>query len=408
MAPMQIGLHGAPISPTSGPFVPKLTRTALPPLRIQRFVAEFGYTHTACLQRTHLSTSSAGRGRLPRNRHVKGVESSMNVIVPVGGLGTRLRPQTWSRPKPLVSVAGKPVLGHVLDSLDSLTLDRVVFVTGFLGDQIEDFVRRNYDYDAVFVRQEEPRGQSHAIIKARGQIAGPTIIVFPDMIFDANLEQLETIAYDGAIFVKEVDDPRRFGVVVTEGERVTRLIEKPDDPTSNLAVMGIYYVAEIRELFKAIDVQMKDDVQTKGEFFIADALQMMIDGGADFTTIPASVWEDCGTPSALLNTNKYLLSRSGDSPQVEGSVIIPPVFISPSARIERSVIGPNASIGDNVHVDRALIRDSIVDAGAVIESAMLTRSIIGRDAFVRGEPLRVNVGDSADIDLRSTGDNGRD
>ncbi|HUG17294.1 MAG TPA: sugar phosphate nucleotidyltransferase [Thermomicrobiales bacterium] len=332
----------------------------------------------------------------------------MNVIIPVGGLGTRLRPQTWSRPKPLVSVAGKPVLGHVLDSLTGLTLDRVVFVTGFLGDQIEEYVRSNYQYDAVFVRQEEPRGQSHAIIKARGQIAGPTIVIFPDMIFEADLESLESIDCDGAIFVKEVDDPRRFGVVVLDGDRVTHLIEKPDDPTSNLAVMGIYYVSEVRNLFRAIDAQMADDVKTKGEYFLADALQMMIDDGAHFTTIPATVWEDCGTPSALLNTNRYLLSRSDDTPNVEGSVIIPPVFIADSARIERSVIGPNASIGDNVHVDRALIRDSIVDAGAVIESAMLTRSIIGRDAFVRGEPLRVNVGDSADIDLRSTGDNGRD
>lgn len=332
----------------------------------------------------------------------------MNVIIPVGGLGTRLRPQTWSRPKPLVSVAGKPVLGHVLDSLRALTLDRVVFVTGFLGDQIEDYVRQNFDFDAVFVRQEEPRGQSHAIIKARGQIAGPTIIVFPDMVFEADLARLESIDCDGAIFVKEVDDPRRFGVVVLDDERVTRLIEKPDDPTSNLAVMGIYYVSEVRSLFKAIDQQMRDDVQLKGEYFLADALQMMIDEGARITTIPATVWEDCGTPAALLNTNRYLLSRAGGTPTVDGSVIIPPVYISSSAKIEHSVIGPNASIGDNVHVDSAIVRESIVDSGAVIDSAMLTRSIIGRDAFVRGEPLRVNVGDSSDIDLRSTGDNGRD
>jgi glucose-1-phosphate thymidylyltransferase len=332
----------------------------------------------------------------------------MNVVIPVGGLGTRLRPQTWSRPKPLVSVAGKPVLGHVLDSLAELTLDRVVFVTGFLGDQIQDYVRQNFDFDAVFVKQDEPRGQSHAIIQARGQIAGPTLIIFPDMIFEADLSRIESLGRDGAIFVKEVDDPRRFGVVVQDGDRITRLIEKPDDPVSNLAVMGIYYVAEIRKLFAAIDRQMKDDVQLKGEFFLADALQMLIDDGANFTAIPATVWEDCGTPSALLDTNRYLLSRTNDQPSLDDSVIVPPVFVAPTARVSRSVIGPNASIGDNVQVENAIVRDSIVDDGAVIDSAMLTRSIIGRNAFVRGEPLRVNVGDSSDIDLRSTSENGRD
>ncbi|RIK36157.1 MAG: nucleotidyltransferase, partial [Chloroflexi bacterium] len=187
----------------------------------------------------------------------------MNVIIPVAGLGTRLRPHTWSRPKPLVSVAGKPVLGHVLDALSVLTLDRVVFVTGYLGDQIEEFVRENYRFDMVFVRQGEPRGQSHAIVQARGQIAGPTIVIFPDMLFEADIACLENSAWDGALYVKQVEDPRRFGVVeLDEHKRVTRLVEKPEQPVSDLAVMGIYYIAEIRKLFDAIDEQMQRNIQT--------------------------------------------------------------------------------------------------------------------------------------------------
>lgn len=333
----------------------------------------------------------------------------MNVIIPVGGLGTRLRPQTWSRPKPLVSVAGKPVLGHVLDTLSVLTIDRVVFVTGFLGDQIEDYVRENYDFDAVFVKQDEPLGQSHAIIQARGHVSGPTIVVFPDMIFEADLKALESLEHDGAIFVNEVDDPRRFGIALLEDDHVTRLIEKPDDPVSNLAIMGIYFVKDVRKLFNAIDHQMQQNIQTKGEFFLADALQKMIDDGERFTTVTATVWEDCGTPVALLETNRFLLSRSENgTAQAEGSVLIDPVYVSPSARITGSVVGPNVSIGDEVVVENAIVRDSIVDAGAVIDSAMLTRSIVGRNALVRGEPLRVNVGDSSDIDLRSTRENGGD
>jgi glucose-1-phosphate thymidylyltransferase len=331
----------------------------------------------------------------------------MNVIIPVGGLGTRLRPFTWSRPKPLVSVAGKPLLSHVLDSLNEMTIDRVVFVTGFLGEQIEDFVRSTFDFDAVFVRQDEPLGQSHAIIQARGHITGPTTIVFPDMIFDADLEQLESLPSDGAIFVKEVDDPRRFGVVKLEDHRVTAFIEKPETHVSNLAIMGIYYVKEIRKLFSAIDRQMNNGVQTKGEFFLADALQMMIDEGAEFTTIPASVWEDCGTIKALLDANRFLLSQASAPAQIPGSVINPPVYIAPTAKVSNSVIGPNTSIGDGVTVEDAIVRDSIVDSGATIESTVLVSSIVGRNAVVRGEPMRVNVGDSSDVDLRSMQENGR-
>ncbi len=331
----------------------------------------------------------------------------MNIIIPVGGLGTRLRPQTWSRPKPLVSVAGKPVLGHVLDTLSEIDIDRAVFVTGFLGEQIEDYVRDNYAFDSVFVKQDEPLGQSHAIIQARGQIAGPTLIVFPDMIFEAPLSSLQNLDADAAIFVKEVDDPRRFGIAMLDNGWATQLIEKPQEPESNLAIMGVYYMREIRDLFQAIDRQMTDCIQTKGEFYLADAVQLMIDDGARITTLPASVWEDCGTPDALLDTNRFLLSRSHTTHSTPDSVFVPPVFISETATIGGSVIGPNVSIGDNVVIENAIVRDSIVDAGATIDSAMLTRSIVGRDAIVRGEPLRVNVGDSSDIDLRSNRENGQ-
>jgi glucose-1-phosphate thymidylyltransferase len=171
--------------------------------------------------------------------------------------------------------------------------------------------------------------------------------------------------------------------------------------------MGIYYVKEVRRLFEAIDEQMHGNIQTKGEFFLADALQLMIDKGFDFRALPATEWEDCGTTAALLSTNRYMLSRNLETPDIPGSVIVPPVFIHPTATVSNSLIGPYASLGANVRVENAIVRDSIIDNGAHIDSAMLTTSIVGRDAFVRGEPLRVNVGDSADIDLRSTAENGR-
>lgn len=334
----------------------------------------------------------------------------MNVIIPVAGLGTRLRPQTWSKPKPLVSVAGKPVLGHVLDRLAPLTLDRVVFVTGYRGEQIEEYVRKNYDFEAIFVEQREQLGQSDAVIQARDAVSGPTLIVFPDMLFEADLEQLKVLDADGALFVKEVPNPQRFGVVVLEDGQIKRLIEKPVVPVSNLAIVGLYYLREIQELFTAIDHQVRHDVQQHGEYFLADAIQFMIDHGSDFTTLKVSVWEDCGKPEALLRTNRYLLERQGhEVPAVDGVVIVPPSFIDPSATIRNSVIGPFASIGARVTVTNSIVSDSIVDEAAQLDAVMLTRSIIGRQAYVRGDFMQVNVGDSSDIMLAATataGENG--
>lgn len=324
----------------------------------------------------------------------------MNLIIPVAGLGTRLRPHTWSKPKPLVSVAGKPVLGHVLDRLTPLGLDTVVFVTGYLGDQIQAYVRDHYDFEAIFVEQTEPRGQSDAVIKAAGKVSGPTLIVFPDMIFEADVAQLNRLDADGALFVKEVDDPRRFGVVVRDGDRIARLVEKPRDLVSNLAIVGLYYFREIERLFAAISDQITCDQQQGGEFYLATAIQHLIDAGANLTTCSVSIWEDTGNPEALLATNRYLLSQERTRPrEIDGSVIVPPVFIDPSATIHRSVVGPFASIGAGVSVSHSIVTDAIVDDNAQIETAMLTASIVGRGALVRGEFLRMNVGDNSDIVL---------
>lgn len=332
----------------------------------------------------------------------------MNIIIPVAGLGKRLRPQTWSRPKPLVSVAGQPVLGHVLDRLMTVPVERAVFVTGYLGDQIEQHVRTHYDIDSHFVEQSSPLGQSHAIIQAKGKVSGETLVVFPDMLFEADLSQTIDLSHDGALFVKEVDDPRKFGVVVKDGDRITRLVEKPEEPVSNEAVIGIYYFKDIERLFDAIEYQMSENLQKDGEFYIADAIQYMIDNGSNITTLPVSVWEDCGSPDALLHTNRYLLDRFGVEPgPSDGNVIVPPVVIDPSASISGSVIGPYASIGANVTVDQSIVRDSIVDEGAQIETAMLSASIIGRDALVTGDYLSVNVGDSSDILLAAHARDGR-
>lgn len=322
----------------------------------------------------------------------------MKVIIPTAGLGTRLRPHTYSKPKPLVSVAGKPVLGHILDTLTQLPLEEIVFITGYLGSQIEDYVRSNYDVPAHFIEQTELKGQAHAVYLARDVVSGPTIILYVDTIFEADLQKLTTLQADGAIYVHEVSDPRRFGVTFIENNRITKLVEKPDDDRSKLAMIGLYYVREAQRLMGAIEVMMERKLQTKGEYYLTDALQLMIDDGAHFVAEPVKVWEDCGKPETVLQTNRYLLDngRAHVGP-TSGTIIIPPVYIDDTAQVSNSIIGPYVSIAAGAVVADSIIRDSIINSDATISSATLQNSLVGDNALVQGDFRELNVGDDSEI-----------
>lgn len=327
----------------------------------------------------------------------------MNVIIPLAGFGKRLRPHTYSRPKPLLAVAGKAVLGHVLDQLQGLDIDQMIFIVGYLGEQIEDYVSSHYSFPARYIEQKELLGQAHAIRLARDYVRGEVLVLFVDTIFEADLSRLGEVRSDGVIYCKEVDDPRRFGVVTLNGQGfITRFVEKPAEPESNLAVIGLYYVKDARLLFEAIDELIARDIQTKGEFFLADALQLMVDRGQRFNAWTVDVWEDCGTVAAVLHTNRYLLEH-GHAKNATGrladSVIIPPVHIEDSAVVTNSVVGPYVTVGAGAEVRGSIIRDSIIDAGAIIEDAMLEESLVGREAVVRDRFRRFNVGDSAAVDF---------
>lgn len=324
----------------------------------------------------------------------------MKVILPLAGLGTRLRPHTYSKPKPLVTVAGKTVLGHVLDSLDGLPIDEVIFITGYLGDQIEEYVRAHYRFPARFVEQTELRGQAHAINLASEYIDQPVLIIFVDTIVKADLMGLTKVTSDGVLYVKEVEDPRRFGVAVIEDSRITRLVEKPTTPVSNLAVIGVYYLRNWQLLRQALHDVIAQGIQTGGEYYLADALQLMIERNARFEAWPVEVWEDCGTIEALVQTNRYLLEigQGREPANAHNSVIIPPVDVDPSARIQNSVIGPYVSVAEGVTIDDAIVRDSIVNDGAKISSVALTESVVGSHAVVKGSFRRLNVGDFSQVE----------
>jgi glucose-1-phosphate thymidylyltransferase len=324
----------------------------------------------------------------------------MKVIIPLAGFGTRLRPLTWSRPKPLINVAGKPVLGHILDIFASMDgIEDVVFIVGWLGEQIEEYVRANYRFRSHYVVQEELKGQAHAIHLAREHLTGPCIILFVDTLFEADLSGLGAIDADVVPFVKEVDDPRRFGVVVEEAGRVVRIIEKPEGFEHRKAVVGLYYVREGRELDSAIEYLLAHDIQTKGEYYLADAFQVMIDRGARFVSRPVSVWEDCGTPETVLHTNRYLLEH-GHAREVEATnaVLVPPVHIADGAVIEHAVVGPYATVAAGAVVRNAIVRDAIIDEGARVEDMLIEQSLVGRNTTLRGSFRRLNVGDDAVIE----------
>jgi len=325
----------------------------------------------------------------------------MKVIVPVAGKGTRLRPHTHTKPKSLVRVAGKPILGHLVDRIRSLPMEELILIID-PDESKEASIRQFLDATAPvpvrYVRQTELKGPAHAIFLARQYIDQDVLIIFNDTLFDADLSQIGTHQADGMIWVREVDDPRRFGLVELEGNRIVRLVEKPELPLSNLAMIGMYYLKDGPGLMERIERVMHEGRTVKGEFYLPDPLQLMLDEDYYLEAAPVQGWYDCGTIEALLDTNRVLL-ENGHQRLIDTieSVIIPPVCIEAGAHIRRSVVGPYVSIASEAVVEHSIISDSIINEGAMVHDALLQRSLIGDHAFVKGGYKRLNVGDSSAV-----------
>ena len=323
----------------------------------------------------------------------------MRAIIPVAGVGTRLRPHTYTLPKVLLNVAGKPILGHILDKLLEEGITSATIIVGYMGDLVEEYVRSNYSFDVESVQQPVREGLGHSIYLAEESLGDePLLIVLGDTIFEVDLRPVLASEYS-SLGVREVEDPRRFGVVEMEGEFGSRLIEKPNVPPTNLAIAGLYYIKHPRLLAECLTELVEQDRRTRGEYQLTDALQLMIERGETFTTFLVERWFDCGKLETMLETNRHLLDRRSSGREIAGVIINPPVHIAPTAEISNSVIGPYATVADGAVVRDAIVTDSIVGSGARVERALLRESVVGNEAVVRGTFQRLSVGASSEIDL---------
>jgi glucose-1-phosphate thymidylyltransferase len=331
------------------------------------------------------------------------LSQTLKIAIPMAGYGSRLRPHTWSKPKPLIQLAGKTVLDFVLDQFQTLPDPKnveYIFIVGPQGDQIKAYMDQNHPDKVVhYVLQEHMRGQSDALYQAREYLSGPMIMTFSDTLLEANLGFIDDETADGVALVKPVPDPRRFGVAsLDETGRVTRFIEKPAEMDNNLVMVGFYYFRSSEALIKAIEEQFEKDIQLKDEFFLADALNLMIDHGDYFRVERIETWMDAGTPEALFETNRYLLqngyANSSGCDSDNGVAVISPSFIHPTAEVKSSVIGPNVSIGANCVIENVIIRNAIVDEETHLKDVILSDSLLGRSVNIEGQAACMNVGDN--------------
>ena len=323
----------------------------------------------------------------------------MRAIIPVAGVGSRLRPHTYTLPKVLLNVAGKPIIGHIMDKLIDEKFTEVTIIVGYLGEMVEKYIRNNYSINANFIYQEGREGLGHSIYISHNTFQNDEImIILGDTIFDVDLKAFCNSKYS-VIGVKEVKDPRRFGVANTSGEFITRLVEKPENPESRLALVGLYYIKNSALLKDCLVELLEKEIKTKNEYQLTDALQMMLDKGEKIVPYRVEGWYDCGKSETLLATNRHLLSQKSTHRNIEDVVIIPPVYIAENCRIQKSVIGPYATIADGAKICESIVRNSIVGDDAKVYCSLLEDSLIGNNSVVSGSYKRVNAGDSSEIEF---------
>lgn len=329
----------------------------------------------------------------------------MKAIIPVAGAGTRLRPHTYTQPKALMPIAGKAILSFIVDPLAEAGIQEFVFVIGYLGDKIIDYVEQRYPgLSCHFVQQNLREGSGQAISLTRKILDGDeAFIVMGDTICEFDVRKILDCP-GSALGIKKVDDPRHFGVAeLDETGEIIRVIEKPQIPKSNMALVGLYKIRETNQLFECLADNFRHKVKSHDEYQLTDALQCMIEKGIRFSSFKVSNWFDCGRKNTLLETNSILLGKNPDTrlPDIpyENTIIIPPVSIADNCNIRHAIIGPNVTIGDNTVIKYSIIKNSIIGSYSNLNEVVLNSSIIGSDANIRGLTQSLNIGDNTEIDL---------
>jgi glucose-1-phosphate thymidylyltransferase len=324
----------------------------------------------------------------------------MKVIIPLAGKGTRLRPHTHVTPKPMLKVAGKPVMEYILEDLQKLgNVEQIVYITGHLKEKVESYARENFKVPSVFIEQKVQDGTAGAVALAREYVDQPVLIIFVDTIFDADLSIINKTDADGIIWVKEVEDYQRFGVVVTDKDgHMTKIIEKPKEPISKRANIGLYYMKNWKLLFEGIDHVLKNPA-VNGEYYLTDAFQYMIDKGAKIKVVDVTGWYDAGKIETLLDTNQVMLTKGrARKPSNTGDCkIIDPVYIEDNVTITASTIGPNVSIGKGSTVKNSTLSHTIVGIDSKISKSSLKNSLIGDGVSVQGITGEVTLGDHSEV-----------
>jgi glucose-1-phosphate thymidylyltransferase len=325
----------------------------------------------------------------------------MKVIIPLAGKGTRLRPHTHVTPKPMLRIAGKPVIDYVMDDLQRLGgVEQVVYITGHLKEKVEAYARGKYPFDSVFIEQQVQDGTAGAVALAKPHVDQPVLIVFVDTIFDTDLSIINRTDADGIIWTKEVEDYQRFGVVVTDADgNMTKIVEKPSTPISKRANIGLYYIRNWKLLYEGIDHVLAAP-KNKGEFYLTDAFQYMIDHGARIRVVDVDGWYDAGKLDTLLATNRTILEKRGMArhPKAGADVVfVEPVYVEDGVMLRNATIGPNVSVGAGSTIDGSTLENTIVGNNARITRSTLHDSLIGDEVVLEGFSGRATVGDHSDV-----------
>jgi glucose-1-phosphate thymidylyltransferase len=331
----------------------------------------------------------------------------VKVIIPLAGRGTRLRPHTHVTPKPLLQVGGRPVMSYILDDLQRLGVEEIVFITGYLKERIEEYIATEYPvFRTHFVEQAVQDGTAGAVKLAQPWIDTDCLIIFVDTLFDADISLVRRLPAGeaGVIWAKEVEDYQRFGVIVQDDDGyMKRIVEKPRDPISKLANIGLYYIRDWQLLFRGIDATIGGPKASTGEYYLTDAFQYMIDNGAKIRVERVDGWYDCGQVETLLETNHHLLAHAGRALAPAGGTnvtVTGAVRVEPDVFLENVELGPNVTLGPGCVVRDSALRDAIVGNDTSIEGCTLHDSLIGAHVVVRGVHGVLSVGDHSTVDGR--------